>query len=370
MNALYTWQSAAIDFNANEADEIWDRFGLGVTYSTATNLYKWNTAPFDWTRVQTNETWDTFGIYEHERYDTHLLSITDTRKAIVAILVLDAIALQDRINHQHKSSVLESIAVQETYWDYIRYLMNILENCTVQEKASNHFYQPNSEADIGISDDETGCVGKNISEAIDLAELLKRRFKVKRDFTETASVVEYHTNHYTLNESELIALTDKLMRAANAVIADVAITDEAMSLDDFKSLANQPGGYEPFIPYVVGEYEYERALVRLKIVAGSQGAEPVIYDAVIHVDIDDTVDRGTAEVTDTTAATKVYLNKHYYTKPEITVTLYSGNTKDGVITPVVTEIASDDAGYYFLLELRKTNDELTTGTVTWMAVGY
>lgn len=110
--------------------------------------------------------------------------------------------------------------------------------------------------------------------------------------------------------------------------------------------------------------------MRLSVEAGSAGAEPAVYDAVIHVDIDDTVDRGTTKITDTSAVTRIHFNKSYYTKPEVAVAIYSGNSKDGIVTPSITAIDSDDAGFYFEVELLKENYERTTGSISWTATGY
>ena len=90
----------------------------------------------------------------------------------------------------------------------------------------------------------------------------------------------------------------------------------------------------------------------------------------MHVDIDDTVDRGTTVITDTTAPTTVHFSKHYYTKPEVTVTLHGGNTSDGVITPNVVEIDKDADGYYFKVELLKQDGTRAAGSITWQSVGY
>lgn len=193
---------------------------------------------------------------------------------------------------------------------------------------------------------------------------------IKRSFAERVAAAEHYAVHYTEKEQEALAIRDTMFRAADAVLGDVAVKKTALDLEAFKILVNQPSGYEHFIPYVVGEYEYQKALVRLSVEAGSSGAEPAIYDAVIHVDIDDTVDRGTTAITDASKATRIYFRKHFYTRPEVTVTLYSGNTKDGVITPNIISIDTDDEGFYFEVELLKESGTRTIGTISWQAAGY
>ena len=160
-----------------------------------------------------------------------------------------------------------------------------------------------------------------------------------------------------------ISFYDALLRASRGVLSDVVIGAE-MSTEEFHRFCNQPVGYEPFAPFHVGEYEYQRALVRISMRAGSIGALPQIYDVVMNVDIEDTVDRGTANLA--AKETVIPYHKHYYTKPEVTVTLQAGNTGDGVITPVLTAIGTES----FRCVLRKEDGTPAAGTISWTEIGY
>ena len=165
-------------------------------------------------------------------------------------------------------------------------------------------------------------------------------------------------------------MRDTFLRPADIVLSDIALRDAPFDPAGFKALLDTVPGYEPFIPYNVGEYEYKDALVRLRVEAGAYGSEPVVYDAVINVDIEDTVDRGTVTITDTAQPTRVRFNKRYYTKPEVSVTLQGGNTAAGVVTPNIAAIDRDGTGFYFDVELIKSDRTRAKGRITWSAVGY
>lgn len=162
---------------------------------------------------------------------------------------------------------------------------------------------------------------------------------------------------------ERISIYDGVLRASEASLSGVAIST-GMTIDDFKKRLIRPVGYEGFRPFHVGDYEYEKALIRISMSAGSFGAVPEIYDVVMNVDIDDTVDRGTAQIK--TEETVVPFNKHYYTKPEVSVTLLSGNTADGVVLPEIKEISTES----FTCVLYKRDGSTATGVISWTAVGY
>ena len=163
--------------------------------------------------------------------------------------------------------------------------------------------------------------------------------------------------------TERVVLYDVVQRASEASLSGIAIGN-GMTLAEFKSRLMRPVGYETFRPFHVGEYEYEKALVRIFITVGSFGAIPEIYDVVMNVDIDDTVDRGAARLA--AKETVVAYNKHYYTKPEVTVTLLSGNTADGIVLPEITTIGTEA----FTCVLRKRDGSAAAGTISWTSVGY
>ena len=397
------------------------------TVSTLKALYTWNTANFSWEAFQcTNETWDNFGIYSHNRSDTHYISVGERKRRDLGKCTKEKIKPAERLSRSLATLAgRENITTQEIYWDLINYLLKVVENANIADDNTNGTVHAENER-VAIADSRTISLSsltleqvamidqalrhaefhKGFDEAVkamefhanhaetkakeqtaikeyrrqamkqgsrehvDFLETLRHIANMKREFAESVNAGDGYAAHYTEKQQEAFHTKDKKFHAADGVLADVAVKKGAMDMDAFKILVNQPAGYEHFIPYIVGEYEYQKALVRLSIEAGSAGAEPAVYDAVIHVDIDDTVDRGKTAITDTSKATRIHFSKHYYTKPEVAVALYSGNTKDGAITPNITDIDKDDAGYYFEVELLKDDYTRTTGTISWQAVGY
>lgn len=192
----------------------------------------------------------------------------------------------------------------------------------------------------------------------------------QHEYIENAQVKDVWGATLSASHGEGLRLKESFLRPADIVLSNVALRDAPFDLAGFKTLVDTAPGYEPFMPYNVGEYEYQNALTRLRVEAGAYGSEPVVYDAVINVDIEDTVDKGTVVITDTEKPTRVRFNKHYYTKPEVSVTLQGGNTSAGVITPNICVIDADGAGFYFDVELVKSDGTRAKGRITWSAVGY
>ena len=443
--------------------------------------YTWDSANFTWDAAQAVHAWDDMAPLFYTRDDAETFFLRDGMTSAAGKVARDAVRLADtRRWADLLGTKREQVGVHETYWDYINYVLTILESARVIESSYRVMDVPKKEGvkitrrshseimespreqlgildaslraafakltaertevtdvrdasvanvsrdEMAVSDGIATSLGKMTAEQLGILDALLRAAAFKRTWSESASLGDDEDNHVTAGKfetirtsehrasdvykttaeqigtterqyhraqtfrtfvekaglyehmrrdlgggySEAVAVDDRFLRALDGIIEEVAVRKGGMTADEFQQLVNQPTGYERFIPYIVGEYEYQKALVRLAVTPGSLGAEPAVYNVVVHVDIDDTVDRGTAVITDTSAATMVRFAKHYYTKPEVTVTLRGGNTADGTILPNVAEISKDKDGYYFMVELLKADGTRAKGTVTWQSVGY
>lgn len=443
--------------------------------------YTWDSANFAWDATQSVHTWDDMAPLVYTRDDAETFSLRDATTSAAGKVARDVVRLADtRRWADLLGTKWERIGVHETYWDYISYVLTVLESARVIESSYRGMDVPKREGvkftrsshseimespreqlsildaslraafaklaaertevtdardasvanvsrdEMAVSDGIATSLGKMTAEQLGILDALLRAAAFKRTWSESAGLSDDEDNHVTAGKfetirtsehraadvykptpeqigtaerpyhrartfrtfmekaslyehmrrdfgggySESVAIDDRFMRALNGIIEELVVKQGGMTAEEFETLVNQPTGYEPFIPYIVGEYEYQNALVRLVVKPGSLGAEPAVYNVVVHVDIDDTVDRGTTVITDTSAPTMVHFSKHYYTKPEVTVTLHGGNTSDGVITPNVVEIDKDADGYYFKVELLKQDGTRAAGSITWQSVGY
>lgn len=452
-----------------------------ATTVTKSAYYTFDAANFAWDAQQAVHTWDDMAPLIYARDDAETFGLRDGMTSEAGKVVMDAVRLADtRIWSDMLGLKREHVGVHETYWDYISYILHIIESARVIESSYRAVDIPKREGikiarasrseimesareqlgildtslraafaklaresmevedardaavthmsydDVAASDGLTISLGKMTAEQLGILDTSLRAAAFKRTWDESVHLGDDEDNHVTANKfeevqatdgrsadiyqpeeeavgiadrqthrartlrtfaemanvgehmrrdlgggySETVAVDDRFLRALNGIIEEITLKKGGMTEADFQQLVNQPTGYERFIPYIVGEYEYQKALVRLAVTPGSLGAEPAVYNVVVHVDIDDTVDRGTTIITDTSAAMTVHFSKHYYTRPEVTVTLRGGSTADGIITPNVTEIDKDEDGYYFKVELLKSDGTRAKGTITWQSVGY
>ena len=148
------------------------------------------------------------------------------------------------------------------------------------------------------------------------------------------------------------------------------MVDEAQDEKWFKSMLESMPYYEEFTDFYVGDYEYKKACIRLVLQTETTDSKPTLYDMAANVDIDDTDDRGTANITDTTMPTKIYFNKHYYNAPEVQVTVNSGVGNETVTPYIVNTDGIDGSKRYFEVELRNDSNERVKGAISWISKGW
>lgn len=197
-------------------------------------------------------------------------------------------------------------------------------------------------------------------------------FKINREYCEKIFLRDKNSKKMIAVKNESVLSYDAFIEACRGVLSNIAISEGAISVDEFRTSVNSPPGYSSFTDFIVGEYEYQQALVRIYVEAANEQTQPAVNGVIMHVDIPDTNDRGNVQITNTDTATKVYFNKHYYTAPEVVVTLRGGNAGDGLVVPniVSTDKKDENGDRYFEVELLKSDGQRAAGLIVWQAVGY
>ncbi len=383
--------------------------------------YSWQNCPLTW--EQFTKTWEMAGM------TMFTIDVTEAAAVIDAIIKTIKLKRKEKATfaEQHTRATYKQVNeithFTETYWDYILFKLNFAENIgtsdipeklltrgfnesfgVAERKVLRNMRKVPSEilsvldnltrtakftVDLkeyaGFTDDNSRKLKKWFFEQVDANEVVpqksiavakaeavgvidehNRTALFQRIFKENAALNDEIVKAVDLLKQDNIALYDAFLEACGGVISNIAITEGDISLDEFNDATQTAPGYTPFMDFKVGEYEYQDALVRIVINAIAAQTKPSVSNVVMHVDIPDTQDRGTSNITDTSAPTRINFSKKFYIVPEVNVNLRGGNTGDGVVTPYITSM--DNTGF----EVQLVNDagQLVTGLITWQATGY
>lgn len=304
---------------------------------------------------------------EHGLYDG--LHIMDEWRSGMQKLACEQVKALDHIAKHAVSAQFDGFHVQESYKKIWQTLQAFREELKMLDKVYRNIYAVRDDR-IAIADKRLVKLERTLHEAVDTDESFNRNVAFVRGLAELARIGDGLTRDIGKNPAEDIALYDAYVRASNSYIESVQVVSSFKEMDDFAAMADTPPMYEQFTDFNVGDYEYEKALLRLRVVSKATQAQPLLYDVSPHVDIDDTDDKGQLEIKDTTAATKVYYNKHYYNAPEVNAMVKGGTGATTPVPNILTTDGQDDKGRYFEIELLNSSGNRTTGIVSWVAKGW
>lgn len=304
---------------------------------------------------------------EHELYDG--LHIMDEWRNDMRTLAREQVKAMDHIAKHATLAQFDEFYVRDDYKKIWQTVQTFREELKTLDKVYRNIYAVRDDR-IAIADKRLVKLERTLHESIDTDESFNRNVAFVRRLAELARIGDGLTRDIGKNPAEDIALYDAYVRASNSYIESVQVVSSFKEMDDFEAMADTPPMYEQFTDFNVGDYEYEKALLRLRVVSKATQAQPLLYDVSPHVDIDDTDDKGQLEIKDTTAATKVYYNKHYYNAPEVNAMVKGGTGATTPVPNILTTDGQDDKGRYFEIELLNSSGNRTTGIVSWVAKGW
>ncbi|WP_296819705.1 hypothetical protein [uncultured Megasphaera sp.] len=304
---------------------------------------------------------------EHELYEG--LHIMDEWRNDMRTLAREQVKAMEHIAKHATSAQFDGFHVQDDYKKIWQAVQNFREKLKTLDKAHRNIYAVRDDR-IAIADKRLVKLERTLHEAVETDESFNRNVDFVRGFEDLARIGDGLTRDIGKNSAEDIALYDAFVRASNGYIESVQAIYSFREADNFLAMSDTPPLYEQFTDFNVGDYEYEKALLRLRVVSKATQAQPLLYNVSPHVDIDDTDDKGQLEIKDTTAATKVYYNKHYYNAPEVNAMVKGGTGTTTPVPNILTTDGQDDKGRYFEIELLNSSGNRTTGIVSWVAKGW
>ena len=326
--------------------------------------YVWATATFTWQDAAAGKSWSGAHVVAFAADAGEALPVAGLGTRIAGTNIASTLDLADGRIGEVLAHRRQTLAIAETYVDYINFILSVAESLALGEALGKFVGRPDGEA-FSVADAAWRRTVKADTETLLLADTLERIAAFRRDLADEVSLAENTAKGHGHFSAEGFAFADALLRHANAVLADLGVRSTPMDGATFRDLvaARGPLGYGPFRDLVPGDYEYAKALIGLLLSAPVTGERVAIADAVLNVDVPDVRDRGTASVP-ATGATVVF-NRSFTNPPEVQVTLKAGGAP---ALPEITAITT--TGFDVQLFDAADGVTLVAGTVSWSALGY
>lgn len=299
----------------------WDYNNLnGISYSSETLLEPYGT----WFYLITNAV-----NYEKESFD---LGISDS--------------MGYNLSHHQKESIIK-------VKDYSHRLIRMI----------------NSE-NLSLSDEYNRGIISTGTESITLTDESKR--KVLRKNKEDTSYLLDECRYVQYDESTGTSTTIETVELSGAIsLFDFELKNGTWSQSDFNTWCddNCPVNYNELRPFIPGEYEYKDAYVGFRLSMPPMSGRYGVANSTVYIDVEDTVEKGNAEITAAEIANnvttkKVYFSKRFYTSPHImTSLLYTTENSYVYIKEITTE--------YFEFGFKSVaTQQFVAGEINWLADGY
>lgn len=298
------------------------------------------------------------------------ISIADNvRKTLHRTMKEHLTTIRDKLYKHSLKVSKETVTVTDSYKRIWQIVKDLREYITTVDKVHRDIYTKKDER-IYAADKLLKHIEHRLKDKVSTNESFNRSVDYNRDFSDFIKAGDKLTRKIGKNPMEDILIWDAYIRASNSYIEVLRMVDKAEDEKWFDSIVESMPNYEEFSDFYVGDYEYEKACIRLVLSSSLTDSAPTIYDVAANIDIDDTDDRGTVKITDTTAATKVYYNKHYYNAPEVQVSVNSGMGNLTVTPYILRTDGIDGNKRYFEVELRNDDGERVAGYISWVSKGW
>lgn len=166
--------------------------------------------------------------------------------------------------------------------------------------------------------------------------------------------------------SEVFAFTDGDEKSYGVTLFDLELDRSAVNEIDWREYANSkaPLNYSEIRPLIPGEYEYQDAIVGVQMAIPPVDGRFGIIGSTLHIDVPDTVEKGTVQVTSSGPKT-VTLDKKFYRETKVLTSLVEA---DGQAAVEISEIGL--TSFKVGLKSLTTPGLYVNGTIDWLVEGY
>jgi hypothetical protein len=338
---------------------------MPVTITTTPGAaYVWSGAGFAWDAAEAGKTWADAAAASVLVEESDGLGLGAMEARLPATALAEGFGLGDGRDASVTDNWTEPLVIGETYIDLIGFVLSIAEAIGVGSGPSLGVTIPRASS-FAIGEARTSEVRADSQRVLAIAEAYADVANFLAQVGEQLALSEVAPKDLINAEAELFALRNRILRASQAVIADLAFRTAPIDAEGFASLVSQSRalGFGAFRDLSPGDYEYASALVRLVLEAPSiTGTRTVLTNARLNIDVPDRRDRGTVAVPPGGAL--VSFAEPFTVAPEIQATFKGGGT---VAIPQIGQITTSG---FFLTLVNPTTQATVAGNASWSAEGY
>lgn len=328
------------------------------------SLYTWDSALFSWDDPDSVKTWDdAYPAVFIGEFDEPVNFAEAISKSPSIPLPEIFPSFADAIANGPNKQSDEPLNFAEVYSRIAEFEPFFAESFALAE-AMRQAFGKNVDEPVSLVEAILFQYGMNTAEAWTIADLFDRAIDWERSYAENFLFADAYFRQIGLNKSETFQVYDTLVRQGPIVISDLVVRSDEVTFASFVLTVsnNVPSGYGPFQPFVIGDYDLTRALIKITMTRENEQQDLRLLKGKVFADVPDVRDTGEVNIPVAGTATIVFARK-FLAPPKITIGILGvaggGSHRHFNVTKTG-----------FQLELLDSSGAVTTGYATWHAEGY
>jgi hypothetical protein len=299
----------------------------------------------------------------HNTNENFATAELDTREA--AQVILEAVSTLELLANAYGNQQLEAFSTDEDLVPTTTWLRDIAESWLTDEGRASAYIDAQSE-NFWLTDDQRAAYTVAQLEAFGTTDSITPVSLWTRQIAEAWGTTDAVVQQTAQVLVEAWNTRDMMLRNAGGVMADLELSQLALSLNDFTNMMNghAPTGFAPFKELVAGDYLYQDAIVWLRLQSQRSSTDNVsITAATLEVDVPDQFDSGSIDIP--AGGKRVTYNRKFNVVPFVVAQVVGGTQ---LAYPDITEI--DEEGFFVSCLNMANTSQSVEGVVSWKASGY
>lgn len=326
------------------------------------NPYKWDTSVFRWNSDIAIDSWDEAGanaICLEAIEDP--LSVATGYDSVTGKQSYETMRITDRSSREITKAFVSALTLIEVFYKKFDCGLKVEEAMLIAESLSKAVVT-RKEEEIEAIEAQNHAIGKNVSDALSVAEAFDKKAQYYLYVDEVQRIVDSLSKYYGLTSDEAISVIDEYYRASGLIISDIAFYERELTLDEFVK-KDTPAGYSPFKEFIAGDWLYKDAIFKTVLTSTNTSSSPAIREWKLNIDVPDVFDKGTVELT-ADRSQRVNFNRKFWEIPDVTIKVRGSTSSSAHIENLVTDIEG------FTFDLLGGDGSPVEGTIYWKAEGY
>ena len=332
--------------------------------STPGTPFTWDTAGFSWNDADAGKAWDDASPFVYVGTLDETVNLAEAPSNRPYKSFDETVHYTERWTKKTGKTLAELLGLAELYSSIEEFNPMFAESFYVVDLLLKEYNQSLEES-AAVEDAKPTAVRLSKLEAFNLVEDYANTLAWSRILAENFLFSESYHRALGVNKPEAFNVQDTFVRQGPMIVSDLQLRGDEVTLGSFllNVQNNVPSGYGPFQPFVIGDYDITKALIKITMQRESPAQDLRLLSGKVFIDVADVTDRGNITISTTAGPVTIAFTRKFLIPPVVSVTRIGSS---GGASPRITNVTRTN----FQIELVDSSGNRVLGDANWQAEGY